>query len=62
MKPARKKADDARAAYEAWYDEQVRLGLEDLAAGRVVSDTEATEHMRLLREKLRSADALARAA
>lgn len=28
---------ELRAEYEAWYDEQVRLGLEDIEAGRVVS-------------------------
>lgn len=47
-------AAEQRAEYEAWYEEQVRLGLEDLKAGRVVSDEQATEHMRRLRDELRA--------
>jgi len=63
------KAKDAKAAtvehraeYEAWYAEQVRLGLEDLDAGRVVSDEEATAHMQHVRERLLAADKAPRAA
>jgi predicted transcriptional regulator len=37
MNATAKKPDPRREAYEAWYDEQVRLGLEDIEAGRVVS-------------------------
>lgn len=45
MKPEQKKTlAEQRAAYEAWYDEQVRLGLEDIEAGRVVSDEEVRRH------------------
>lgn len=58
----RQTAAEARAEYEAWFDEQVRLGLEDIDAGRVVSDEAATEYMRRLREKLRAADEVACAA
>lgn len=32
------------AEYEAWYAEQVQLGLDDLEAGRVVSDAEMQDH------------------
>jgi predicted transcriptional regulator len=43
------------AAYEAWYDEQVRLGLEDIEAGRVLSHEEVVKkldrHMKLLEKK-----------
>lgn len=63
MKNERNKAAEARSDYEAWFGEQVRLGLEDIEAGRVVSDEQATERMRRLRESLReAADGEARAA
>ena len=43
------------AAYEAWYDEQVRLGLEDIEAGRVSSHEEVVKkldrHMKSLEKK-----------
>jgi predicted transcriptional regulator len=48
--------------YEAWYKEQARLGLEDLDAGRVVSDEEARAHMQRLPERLLAADQAPRAA
>jgi predicted transcriptional regulator len=48
------KLAEQRAQYEAWFDEQVRLGLEDIEAGRVVSDEEVTKHMQRLREELRA--------
>ena len=35
-----KTPEEQLAAYEAWYDEQVRLGLEDIEAGRVLSHEE----------------------
>jgi predicted transcriptional regulator len=44
------KAKDPKAAaervaeYEAWYEEQVGLGLEDLDAGRVVSDEDVNRY------------------
>ena len=38
--------------YDAWYDEQVRLGLEDIEAGRVVSAEEAERHMKAHIKKL----------
>ena len=41
---AKATAAEHRAEYEAWYDEQVRLGLEDLNAGRLVSDDEVRKH------------------
>lgn len=53
-KTANPKLAEQRAQYEAWYDEQVRLGLEDIEAGRVVSDEEVTKHMQRLREELRA--------
>lgn len=31
---------DEQAEYDAWYDEQIRLGLEDIDAGRLVSHEE----------------------
>lgn len=64
MKTERKQtAAEARAEYEAWFNAQVRLGLEDIEeAGRVVGDAAATEHMRQLRDKLRAGEELARAA
>ena len=37
-------ANEAAKDYEIWYEEQVRLGLDDLAAGRVVSSEEAEKH------------------
>lgn len=47
MKPEPKKTlAEQRAAYEAWYDEQVRLGLEDIEAGRVVSHEDVVKHAR----------------
>ena len=39
-------------AYDAWYDEQVRLGIEDVDAGRVVSHAEAMRHWDDLFQKL----------
>ncbi len=48
------KLAEQRAQYEAWFDEQVRLGLEDIEAGRVVSAEEVTKHMQSLREELRA--------
>lgn len=41
---AKPKLAEQRAQYDAWYDEQVRLGLEDIEAGRVVSDEEVRRH------------------
>lgn len=41
-----------RQAYENWYDEQIRLGLEDIEAGRVVSHDEAVKHWDALFRKL----------
>ncbi len=40
----KKTAADQRAEYAAWFDEQVRLGLEDIDAGRVVSHDEVERH------------------
>jgi predicted transcriptional regulator len=40
-----KTREEKRQAYEAWYDEQVRLGLEHIKAGRVLSHEEAMRHM-----------------
>lgn len=45
MKTESKKASAAeqRAQYEAWYDAQVRLGLEDIEAGRLLSHEEVVK-------------------
>lgn len=43
---AKATAAERRAEYEAWYEEQVRLGLEDLDAGRVVSDEDVRKHFK----------------
>jgi len=32
------------AAYRAWFDEQVRLGIEDADAGNLLSDEEVRKH------------------
>ncbi len=45
MKKLAKTPEEQRLDYEAWYDEQVRLGLEDVEAGRVVSHEEFLKHM-----------------
>lgn len=37
---ARKAAANPAQTYDEWYDEQIRLGLEDIEAGRVVSHEE----------------------
>lgn len=39
-------------AYDAWYDEQVRLGLEDIEAGRVYSHEEVERRTDALMRKL----------
>lgn len=41
-----------KEAYDAWYDDQVRQGLEDIEAGRVVSDEEAEKHTDRLFKRL----------
>jgi predicted transcriptional regulator len=43
-KSAPKPANEAAKDYETWYEEQVRLGLDDLDAGRMVSSEEAEKH------------------
>lgn len=44
MKAAAKPKPTPAEAYEAWYDEQVRLGLEDIEAGRVLTNEEVERH------------------
>lgn len=44
MKETDSTAAVRRAEYDAWCDEQIRLGLEDLDAGGVVSDEELERH------------------
>jgi predicted transcriptional regulator len=44
LKSVPKPVNEAAKDYEAWYEEQVRLGLDDLDAGRVVSSAEAEKH------------------
>lgn len=38
-----KSAADPHVEYQAWYDEQVRLGLEDIEAGRVIDHKEVVK-------------------
>ena len=59
---AKPTAAERRAEYDAWYEGQVGLGLEDLDAGRVVSDEEATAHMQRVRTRLVAAEKTPRAA
>jgi hypothetical protein len=40
---AKSKLAEQRAQYDAWYDKQVRLGLEDIEAGRIVSHDEVVK-------------------
>lgn len=40
----KKTTAEQRAEYEVWHDEQVRLGLEDIDAGRIVSHDEIKRH------------------
>ena len=49
-----------KADYEAWYDEQIRLGLEDIEAGRVYSHEEVKQHVNALFAQLAEEDAQAR--
>ena len=46
MKSERKKSTtgDRRTEYDAWYEEQVRLGLKDIEEGRVASDEDLRRH------------------
>ena len=39
-----KAAAAQQAEYQARYDEQIRLGIEDIAGGRIVSDEELRRH------------------
>lgn len=43
-KSAAKPPNEATKEYEAWYEEQVRLGLDDLDAGRIVASEDAEKH------------------
>ena len=38
--------------YDAWYDEQVRLGLEDIDAGRVIPHEEVVRRGKALLKRL----------
>ncbi len=46
------KPDAKQQAYDAWYDEQIKLGLDDLDAERVVSHAEFLKHTADLMRKL----------
>lgn len=53
-KPAPRKATrGGTAEYDAWYDEQVRLGLEDIESGRVIPHEEFVASGQALLEKLK---------
>ncbi len=52
MKAAAKPKLTPAQAYDAWYDEQVRLGLEDIDAGRVVSHEQYRQTMADFMKKL----------
>lgn len=45
---------EKKAAYDAWYLAEIDKGLEDIAAGRVVSNEEAKAHMSALFAQLES--------
>jgi predicted transcriptional regulator len=45
MSTTQKKQRPAEQAYDAWYDEQIRLGLEDFELGRLVSHDDAVKHL-----------------
>lgn len=47
-----KQPDPRQAAYEAWKDEQVRLGLEDIEAGNAISHEDAVKAMDAFMKKL----------
>lgn len=50
------KAAPRRDEYRAWFDQQVKLGLDDLAAGRIHSHGEFTARMeRLFKDLARGA-------
>lgn len=49
-----------KSDYEAWYDEQIRLGLEDLEAGRVHTDAEVWRRVEDLFAQIAEEDAKAR--
>ena len=51
-KPAQVRATSDADAYEAWYDEQVRLGLADIDAGRVVAHEEVVKRGEALLRRL----------
>jgi len=64
MKPSasNQTAAERRAEYDAWYEEQVRLGLEDIEAGRILRHEEVMIRMARLRAELEAEDAGQRAA
>jgi len=55
MNATAEKPDPRRAAYDAWYDEQVRLGLADIEAGNLLSHErfkrEMADHLKKLSRK-----------
>ncbi|MBI5331801.1 MAG: hypothetical protein HZB71_14460 [Betaproteobacteria bacterium] len=52
MKTTAAKPTPQQAAYDAWHDEQVRLGLEDIEAGNVISHEDAIRQMDAFMKKL----------
>lgn len=48
----KQKGKPAADAYDAWYDEQVRLGLVDIDAGRVVSHGDVVKQGEALLRRL----------
>lgn len=55
-KPASKAQEKTPAQrYEEWYDEQIRLGIEDIEAGRIISHEEVIKrsdaHLAELKKK-----------
>ena len=49
-----------KADYGRWFEEQVRLGIEDIEAGRVYTDAEVWQHVEDLFAQLAEEDAKAR--
>lgn len=55
MKPSQNDTvAEQRAAYEAWHDEQVRLGVQDIESGRIVSHEDVEKQTAELLGKLES--------
>lgn len=52
MTPSEHDASQREAAYRSWFDEQVRLGIEDADAGNLHSDEAVRKHFEARVKKL----------